>query len=61
MAFKYRHLLAERSSQKFTSTNLTGLSYVTQLADAKGIDPFSGFNNITPREGFSGDNKSLLV
>ena len=42
-----------------TSTNLTGLSYVTQRADAKGIDPFSSFNNITPREDFSGDNKSL--
>ena len=42
-----------------TSTNLTGLSYVTQRADAKGIDPYSTFNNITPREEFSGDNKSL--
>jgi hypothetical protein len=42
-----------------SSTNLTGLSYVTQRADAKGIDPFTSFNGITPREDFSGDNKSL--
>jgi hypothetical protein len=42
-----------------TSTNLTGLSYVTQRADAKGMDPYSTFNNITPREDFSGGNNSL--
>ena len=36
-----------------TSTNLTGLSYVTQRADAKGVDPFTSFNGITPREDFS--------
>jgi hypothetical protein len=42
-----------------TSTNLTGLSFVTQRADAKGTEPYSSFNNITPREDFSGDNKAL--
>lgn len=41
------------------SPNLTGLAYVTQRADAKGIDPFSSFNNITPREDFSGGNSNL--
>jgi hypothetical protein len=42
-----------------SSTNLTGLSYVTQRADATGIDPFSSFGNITPGEGFDGNNTNL--
>ena len=46
-------------NRSVTSTNLTGLSYVTQRADAKGIDPFSTFNNITPREDFSSGNAGL--
>ena len=49
-------------NRSVTSTNLTGLSYVTQRADATGIDPFSTFNNITPSEDFSsGQCRSILV
>ena len=44
-----------------TSTNLTGLSYVTQRADAKGIDPFTTFNGITPREDFSGRQQEPVL
>ncbi len=41
-----------RGKRVFGSMNLTGLVYVTPRADAKGIDAFSIFNNIRPREGF---------
>ncbi len=41
-----------------TSTNLTGLSYVTQRADATGADLFSSFNGITPGSGFGSNNTS---
>ena len=39
-----------------TSTNLTGLSYVTQRADATGVQPFSSFGAINPRQDFGGGN-----
>lgn len=42
-----------------TANNLTGLSYVSQRADATGVQPFSSFNGITPREDFGGANSSL--
>ncbi len=42
-----------------TSTNLTGLSYVTQRADATGLQPISAFNGISPQEGFGDNNKGL--
>lgn len=41
-----------------TSTNLTGISYVTQRADATGIAPGSQYGNITPGEDFGGVNTS---
>lgn len=41
-----------------SSPNLTGLSYVTQRADATGINPYSSFNGITPGEDFGGANTS---
>jgi len=41
-----------------TAPNLTGISYVTQRADATGIDPGSSFNGITPGEDFGGANKA---
>ncbi len=46
-------------SRSVTSTNLTGLSYVTQRADATGIKPYSSFNGINPREDFGGANNAL--
>jgi hypothetical protein len=42
-----------------TSTNLTGISYVTQRADATGITPYSSFNGITPQSGFGDTNTQL--
>ena len=33
------------------SPNLTGISYVTQRADATGVQPFSSFGGITPQIG----------
>jgi hypothetical protein len=42
-----------------SAPNLTGISYVTQRADATGIAPGTTFNGITPGQGFSGPNKSL--
>ncbi|MBI4908959.1 MAG: TonB-dependent receptor [Acidobacteria bacterium] len=39
------------------STNLTGISYVTQRANATGIAPGTSFNGITPGEDFGGSNK----
>jgi hypothetical protein len=41
-----------------SSTNLTGLSYVTQRADATGADPHSSFNGINPGSGFGSNNTS---
>jgi hypothetical protein len=41
-----------------SSTNLTGISYVTERADATGIAPGTVFNGITPGQGFSGVNSS---
>jgi hypothetical protein len=41
-----------------TSTNLTGISYVTQRADATGIAPGSKFNGITPGQDFGGANQA---
>jgi len=41
-----------------TSTNLTGISYVTQRADATGVAPGSKYGNITPGEGFGSNNTS---
>jgi hypothetical protein len=41
-----------------SSTNLTGISYVTQRADATGIAPGTVFNGITPGQGFGGVNTS---
>jgi hypothetical protein len=41
-----------------SAPNLTGLSYVTQRANATGVDPYSSFNGITPGSGFDGNNTS---
>lgn len=41
-----------------TSTNLTGISYVTQRADATGLAVNAPFNGITPGEDFGGANKA---
>lgn len=41
-----------------SSTNLTGISYVTQRADATGIAPGSSFNGITPGQDFGGVNSA---
>jgi hypothetical protein len=38
------------------STNLTGISYVTQRANATGVSPYATFNGITPGSGFDGSN-----
>jgi hypothetical protein len=39
-----------------TSPNGTTIAFVTQRADASGIEPYSTFNGITPREDFGGAN-----
>ncbi len=44
------------NQRSVTSTNLTGISYVTQRADATGLAPGSSFNGITPGEDFGGAN-----
>ncbi|MBV8819904.1 MAG: carboxypeptidase regulatory-like domain-containing protein [Acidobacteriaceae bacterium] len=41
-----------------SSTNLTGISYVTQRADATGINPYSSFNGIDPGSDFGGANSA---
>jgi hypothetical protein len=46
-------------NRSVTAPNLTGISYVTQRADATGINPYSGFNGITPQEGFGDTNRGL--
>ena len=40
-----------------TSTNGTTLAFVSQRADATGVQPLSSFNGITPGEDFGGVNK----
>ena len=50
-------------SRSVTSPNTSTISYITQRADATGIDPFSSFTlngqTITPGEGFGSNNRSL--
>ena len=46
------------NERSVSSTNLTGISYVTQRADATGIAPGSQFRNITPGQDFGGANTS---
>jgi hypothetical protein len=41
------------------STNLTGISYVTQRADANGLNPYSNFGSISPQQGFGSNNTNL--
>jgi hypothetical protein len=41
-----------------SSTNLTGISYVTQRANATGVNPYSSFNGISPGSDFGGSNTS---
>jgi hypothetical protein len=43
-------------NRSVSSTNLTGISYVTQRADATGVNPYSSFNGITPGSGFDSNN-----
>ncbi len=43
-----------------TSTNTTGLSYITQRADATGIAYNSSFGGINPGEDFGGNNTNLF-
>jgi len=47
------------NQRSVSSTNLTGISYVTQRANATGIAPGTAFNGITPSQGFGGNNKAL--
>ncbi len=42
------------------SPNNTGIGFVTQRADATGIDPKSSFNGITPGSGFGTNNTNLF-
>ncbi|HVW85398.1 MAG TPA: TonB-dependent receptor, partial [Bryobacteraceae bacterium] len=44
------------NQRSVSSTNLTGISYVTQRADATGIAPGSKFGNIVPGQDFGGAN-----
>lgn len=44
-------------NRSVTSTNGTTLAFVSQRADATGVNPFSSFNGITPGEDFGGNNK----
>lgn len=44
-------------NRSVTSTNGTTLAFVSQRADATGLNPFSSFNGITPGEDFGGNNK----
>ena len=41
-----------------SSTNLTGISYVTQRANATGIAPGTPFNNVIPGQDFGGVNQA---
>jgi len=42
------------------SPNNTGIGFVSQRADATGIDPKSSFGGITPGEGFGDNNRNLF-
>lgn len=44
-------------NRSVTSPNGTTLAFVSQRADATGVNPFSSFNGITPGEDFGGNNK----
>jgi len=50
-------------NRNVTSPNTSTIAYVTQHANALGIDPYSTFDlkgaTITPREGFGSNNRSL--
>ncbi len=46
------------NQRSVTSPNLTGISYVTQRADATGLAPDSQYGAITPGEGFGSNNTS---
>jgi Carboxypeptidase regulatory-like domain len=46
------------NNRSVTAPNLTGISYVTQRADATGIAPGSQYGSITPGEGFDSNNTS---
>ena len=46
-------------NRSVSAPNMTGLSYITQRANATGIAPFSTFNGITPGSGFSSNNTGL--
>ncbi len=46
------------NQRSVTSPNLTGISYVTQRADATGVAPGSQYGAITPGEGFGSNNTS---
>jgi hypothetical protein len=43
-------------NRSVSSTNLTGLSYITQRADATVVNPYSSFNGISPGSGFDSNN-----
>lgn len=45
-------------NRSVTSPNGTTIAYVTQRADATGVDPFSSFNGIDPGSDFGGVNSS---
>jgi hypothetical protein len=42
------------------SPNNTGIGFVTQRADSTGLDPYSAFGSVTPREGFGDNNRNLF-
>ena len=50
-------------NRSVTSPNTSTIAYITQHANATGINPYSSFTlngqTITPRDGFGGNNKSL--
>ena len=43
-------------NRSVSSTNLTGLSYITQRADATVVNRYSSFNGISPGSGFDSNN-----
>lgn len=45
-------------NRSVSAPNLTGISYVTQRANATGVNPYSSFNGITPGTDFGGANTS---
>ncbi len=50
-------------NRNVTAPNLTTISFITERADATGIDPYSDFTlngvTVTPRQGFGSSNTSL--